>query len=75
VSRFDFARDMKAADLEQIIVETGFDCQHGVLTDEIKAAALQELSRRRGKRTDASPDTWERVETFLASRLDLREQP
>jgi hypothetical protein len=64
---YDRARTLKAIELENAIVDLGL--AGPVLTDDMKRQALAKVSEARGKRTDASKDTWTLVATFLADRF------
>jgi hypothetical protein len=69
------AREAKATDLEQIIVNAGnhhVTLRDGAVCDEVRRCALAELSRRRGKRVTASEETWTLVVTFLRDRFGAR---
>jgi hypothetical protein len=69
------AREAKATDLEQIIVEAGnhLICLHNkAIIGDARREALATLSRRRGKRVTASEDTWTLVLTYLTDRFGAR---
>lgn len=69
------AREAKATDLEQLIVEAGnhLICLHNkAIVADVRKEALAGLSRKRGKRVTASEDTWTLVLTYLTDRFGAR---